>query len=86
MSGPRYIHGIPVRTIGGEDIEDQQEDFLEESEGRRGIYTAMTDGFTYRQGTDVISHMDKRGGFHPRRYVIQFYIGFSSDDENTYQV
>ena len=82
-ANPRFINGIPVRSIGGEDIEDQQEDFLEESQGRRGIFTVMTDGFTFRQGTDVISHMDKIGGFHPRRYVIQFDIGFGSDDENS---
>ena len=32
----------------------------------------------------MISHMDKNGGFHPRRYVIQFDIGFGSDDENMF--
>ena len=81
---PRYVNGIPVRTIGGDDYEDHQEDFEEEVEGRRGILTVAHDGFTFRQGSDIICHMDKRGGLHPRRYIILFDIGFNTDDDNSY--
>ena len=65
----QFNNGIPVRTIVGEE-NVQQDDFEEEKEGRRGIFTPKTDGFTFRQGSDIISYMDKRGSFHPRRYVV----------------
>ena len=85
MTTPRYFNGIPIRTIGGEDIEDHQGDFEEEADGRRGIFTVMTDGFTFRQGADIISHMDKRGSIHPRRYVILFDIGYDENVESSFQ-
>jgi len=74
---PKYINGIPVRTIGG-DLTSQTDDFLEEKEAQRGIFTVRTDGFCLRQGADIISHMDKRGSFHPRRYIMPFDFGFST--------
>ena len=78
----RYSNGIPLRTIGGED-DTQQDDFEEEQEGLRGVYTAMNDGFTFRLGSDIISHMDSRGAFHPRRYVVQMNVGLTLDTEGT---
>jgi len=78
----RYSNGIPLRTIGGED-DTQQDDFEQEQEGLRGVYTAMNDGFTFRLGSDIISHMDSRGAFHPRRYVVQMNVGWSLDTEGT---
>jgi len=44
---PKYKNGIPVRTIGGDDS-THLEDFLEETEGRRGFFTDKTDGFCLR--------------------------------------
>ena len=86
---PKYINGIPVRTIGGEEGDTptllQQDDFEEEKEGRRGIFTVKTDGFCLRQGSDIMSHMDKRGSFHPRRYIVQFDIGFNNMEEGAYE-
>jgi len=71
----QFNNGIPVRTIVGEE-NFQQDDFEEEKEGRRGIFIPKTDGFTFRQGSDIISYMDKRGSFHPRRYVVTMDIGY----------
>ena len=80
---PRYVHGIPVRTVAEG---DQQDSFIEETEGRRGVFYVMNDGFTCRQGTDIMAHMSKNGSFYPRRYVTQMDIGFNTDDENSYDL
>ena len=71
---PKYKNGIPVRTIGGDDS-THLEDFLEETEGRRGVFTVKTDGFCLRQGSDIMCHLDKRGAIHPRRYVSTMTVG-----------
>jgi len=81
MANPRYITGIPLRTVAEG---DQQDDFIEETEGRRGVFNVMNDGFIFRQGTDIMSFMTKTGSFHPRRYVFQMSVGFNSDDDASY--
>jgi len=78
---PRYIHGIPTRSV----IEGpQNDDFIEEVEGRRGVFQIMNDGFTCRQGTDIMAYMSDTGSFHPRRYIVKMDIGFKDDDDDSY--
>ena len=62
----------------------QHEDWYEEESRLSGAsaLTIRSDGFTFQQGTDIISHMDERGAIHPRRYIVRMRFKGAAENVN----
>ena len=78
MYQPKSINGIITRNVSAP-FGTQQPDFDEDMENRSGVFTTKTDGFTFRNGSQVVSWMDGKGSFHPRRFIFPVTFGYSMD-------
>ena len=78
----RHINGIETRHIRmTQNV--QHDDWHEESTELHdtSVLDIKSDGWTFKHGPDIISYMDGRGGFHPRRYIVPMTFQFAGAPE-----